>query len=150
MTAQGTTPNTQPRRLLRSTGAVLLGFFTAAVLTVTTDQLMMALKILRTSGQPITDAPFLLAMAYRVVYNVAGCYLAARIAAYRPMMHALVIGWVGLVFTVVNTTATWNTAYGPHWYSLANVLIALPCAWLGGALQRAWHIEPSAMKPRAG
>jgi hypothetical protein len=139
MSTQVTASNTQPRRLWRSTGAVLLGFFTAAVLTVATDQLMFVFKVFRTSGQPIADAPFLLATAYRLIYNVAGCYLAARLAPYRPMLHALVIGWVGLIFTIVNTVATWSTAYGPHWYPLANVLLALPSAWLGGFLHRTWH-----------
>lgn len=141
MSAQVTAPSGQPRRLLRSTGAVLFGFFTAALLTVATDQLMFALKVFHTSGRPIADASFLVATAYRLIYNVAGCYITARLAPRRPMLHAMVIGWVGMVLTAVNTVATWNTAYGPHWYPLANVLLALPSAWLGGFLHGMRHME---------
>lgn len=141
MNAQAKAPNTPSHPWLRSTGAVFLGFFSAAVLTLATDQWMIAVKVLRTSGQPIAEAPFVLAMVYRLIYNVAGCYLAARLAPYRPMRHALVIGWLGLVLTAVTTVTTWSTVYGPHWYALANVLLALPSAWLGGNLHHAWHVE---------
>jgi hypothetical protein len=47
-------------------------------------------------GQPMADALFLLATAYRIVYGVAGCYLTARLAPDRPMRHALALGVVAL------------------------------------------------------
>jgi hypothetical protein len=33
--------------------------------------------------------------------------------------------------------ATWNAgpAFGPHWYPVATVATALPCAWVGGTLR---------------
>ena len=88
-------------------------------------------------GQPMSDALFLLATAYRIVYGVAGSYITARLAPDRPMQHALVGGAVGLVLSIVGAVATWNRvpSLGPHWYPLALVATALPCAWLGGKLR---------------
>jgi hypothetical protein len=36
----------------------------------------------------------------------------------------------------VGTVVTWNRgpAFGPHWYPLALIVIAMPCAWVGGKL----------------
>jgi peptidoglycan/LPS O-acetylase OafA/YrhL len=79
---------------------------------------------------------FVLAAAYRVVYAVAGGYVAARVAPRRPMAHALALGVVGLVVSAAGAAATWNEgpAFGPRWYPLALVATALPCAWAGGRL----------------
>ncbi len=78
----------------------------------------------------------LLALAYRSVYAVVGSYIAARYAPHTPMRHALALGVVGLVLSVAGAIVT-ITRYdlGPNWYPIALVLIALPCAWLGGVLQ---------------
>ena len=53
------------------------------------------------------------------------------------MQHALVGGVVGLVVSIVGAAVTWNMvpSLGPHWYPLALVVTALPCAWLGGRLR---------------
>jgi hypothetical protein len=45
---------------------------------------------------------------------------------------------VGLVISLAGALLTWNKgpAFGPHWYPLALIVLALPQAWLGGILQR--------------
>jgi hypothetical protein len=85
----------------------------------------------------MADALFLLATAYRIVYGVAGSYLAARLAPDRPMQHALALGVVGFAISTAGAVATWNAgpAFGPKWYALAVIAIALPCAWAGGRLR---------------
>jgi hypothetical protein len=52
------------------------------------------------------------------------------------MTHALALGVVGLVVSIVGAVATWNEgpAYGPKWFSLGLIAIAMPCAWAGGRL----------------
>ena len=84
-------------------------------------------------GQPMGDALFLLATAYRIVYGVAGSYIAARLAPDRPMQHALALGVVGLVLSIAGAVAMWDA--GPAWFSLAVIAIAMPCAWAGGRLR---------------
>jgi hypothetical protein len=83
---------------------------------------------------------WLLATAYRTVYCIAGCYIAARLASARPMMHAMALGILGLIVSTVGVVSTWNRGpdFGPRWYPLALVATALPCAWIGGKL-RVWQ-----------
>lgn len=84
----------------------------------------------------------LLALTYRIVYAVVGSYIAARFAPHAPMRHALALGVVGLVLSLVGAIVTIAMVdLGPSWYPVALVLTALPCAWLGGALQRIWHAD---------
>jgi hypothetical protein len=126
----------RPRRMGRSIGAVLLGFLAVVVLSIGTDVLLHAAGIFPPLGQPVSDALLVLATAYRTVYTIAGCYLAARLAPDRPMTHALALGLLGLVISIIGAVATWNRgpAFGPHWYPVALVVLAMPCAWVGGRL----------------
>jgi hypothetical protein len=138
MTSPLTQTSPHPRRLGRSTAAVLAGFIAIVVLSLGTDQVLHVLQVYPPWGQPMWDPGLnLLALAYRSVYAVAGCYLAARLAPHAPMRHALVLGVIGLVLSVVGAIVAITQAdLGPVWYPVALVLTALPCAWLGGALAR--------------
>jgi hypothetical protein len=127
----------RPRRILRRIGAVLAGLLAIIILSSATDMALHATGVFPPSGQPMADALFLLATAYRIVYGVAGGYLAARLAPDRPMQHALTLGVVGLAISIAGAVATWNAgpAFGPKWYPLALIALALPCAWAGGRLR---------------
>ena len=81
----------------------------------------------------MADALFLLATAYRIVYGVAGSYIAAQLAPDRPMRHALALGVVGVALSIAGAVAMWDA--GPAWFSLAVIAIAMPCAWVGGRLR---------------
>jgi hypothetical protein len=87
------------------------------------------------NAPPMSDALFLLATAYRILYGVLGCYVAARLAPHRPLSHALALGLVGTLISIAGAIAMWDA--GPAWYSLAVVAMSLPCAWVGGKLRLA-------------
>jgi hypothetical protein len=53
------------------------------------------------------------------------------------MMHALISGAIGVVASIAGAAATWNKNFGPHWYPVALILTALPCAWAGGKIRLA-------------
>ncbi|MDQ3949140.1 MAG: hypothetical protein M3282_02240 [Gemmatimonadota bacterium] len=137
MTIPTTNTSARPRRLWRSAAAIVAGLLAIVVLSTATDVVLHATGVFPPAGQPMSDALFLLATAYRIVYGVAGCYLAARLAPDRPMQHALTLGIVGLVVSTAGAVATWNRGptFGPKWYPLAVIAIALPCAWAGGRLR---------------
>jgi multisubunit Na+/H+ antiporter MnhB subunit len=137
MTAPMTETGRRPRRLWRSIGAVVAGLLVIVVLSTATDAVMHATGVFPPAGQPMSDTLWLLATAYRIVYGIAGCYIAARLAPDRPMQHALVLGVVGLILSIAGAAATWNRGpgFGPKWYPLAVIAIALPCAWMGGRLR---------------
>jgi len=121
----------------RSIGAVLAGVLAIILLSIGTDMALHATGIYPPWGQRMADSLFLLATAYRILFAVTGSYIAARLAPDRPMRHALMIGVVGLVLSLVGAVATRNEGpeFGPKWYSLAIIVIAMPCAWAGGRLR---------------
>jgi hypothetical protein len=134
---QATETSAQPRNILRSTGAVLAGFFVVVVLSLATDQLLHVLNVYPPWGQPMHDPSLnLLALSYRIVYTVLGSYITARLAPRNPMRHALILGVVGFVVGSAGAIATLPMKLGPNWYPIAIALTALPCAWLGGVLYR--------------
>jgi hypothetical protein len=142
MTSRAAETGTHPRSLLRSTGAVLLGFFTVVGLSLGTDQVLHVLTVYPPWDQPMNDPRLsLLALSYRTVYAIVGSYIAARLAPRNPMRHALALGAVGFVLSLVGAIATIPLNLGPIWYPIALVLTALPCAWLGGILHQKRHAE---------
>ena len=125
------------KKTLRSIRALLVGFVAVVILSIGTDVALHATGVFPALGQPMSDALFLLATAYRTIYGVVGSYITARLAPDRPMQHALVGGLVGLALSTVGAAVTWNRgpAFGPHWYPLALIVLAMPTAWAGGRLR---------------
>jgi hypothetical protein len=135
MQATATKMSTQPRSLLRSTGALLAGFFTVVVLSLATDQLLHVLNVYPPWGQPMHEPRLnLLALSYRIVYTVLGSYIAAWLAPRNPMRHALILGVIGFVVGSAGAFATIPMNLGPAWYPIAIAVTAIPCAWVGGKL----------------
>jgi len=126
-----------PRRMARSIAALFAGMAVGILLSVGTDVVMHVMGYFPPLGQPHSSGPLVVATAYRAVYGVVSGYIAARLAPFRPMMHAMVLGFLGLIVCIIGAVVTWNKgpAFGPHWYPLALVLLALPTAWLGGKLR---------------
>ncbi|HJT28408.1 MAG TPA: hypothetical protein VJ784_13435 [Pyrinomonadaceae bacterium] len=128
---------TKPQRsILRSVGAVLAGLLVVIIITTATDAIMHATGIFPPWGQPMSDSLFVLAFAYRIVYGIAGGYITAQLAPDKPVAHAVLLGVVGFVLSLAGAAATWNRGpeFGPKWYPLALIVIAIPTAWLGGKL----------------
>ena len=127
----------RPPSLGRSIGAVLAGIVADIVLSLGTDVVLHLAGVFPALGQPMGDRLLLIATVYRSIYGVLGCYIAARLASDRPMLHALAAGGVGLVLGVVGAAVTWNKgpAFGPHWYPVALIVLAMPCAWIGGKIE---------------
>ena len=126
-----------PGRLGRSVIAVLAGMFAAIVLTLATDVILRKVQVFPPLGTRVADPLLLLATGYRTLYGVAGSYLTAYLAPYRPLAHAIIGGAIGFAASLAGAVATWNggPAFGPHWYPVALVVLALPQAWLGGWLR---------------
>lgn len=126
-----------PTSILRSIGAILGGVVTVIVLSLATDVVLHATGIYPPWFQPMADSLWVLAVAYRVVYGVVGSYITARVVRDRLMMHAMIVGVIGFVLSIVGVAANWNKgpAYGPRWFAIALILTTLPCAWIGGKLR---------------
>src|SRR5690242_11727291 len=106
--------------------------FITIVITILTDVILHAVGVFPPLGASMAgyEGALVLATVYRTIYGVAGCYITARLAPHRPMKHALIGGFIGLVVSLIGAVATWNKgpAFGPHWYPVALVILALPTA----------------------
>ena len=117
---------------LRSVAAVLGGLVATFAVTTAVDVMLHALGIFPPMNVRMADSLFVLALAYRLPFNAIGGYITARLAPSHPMRHALALGALGIAIATLGAVAMWN--FGPAWYSLANIAVALPCAWVGGRI----------------
>jgi peptidoglycan/LPS O-acetylase OafA/YrhL len=127
----------KPRRILRRIGAVLAGLVVVFLLDLGIDSILHATGVYPPWFQPMRTSLWLLAIGYRTIDGITGGYTAARLAPDRPVTHALVLGLIGLVLSTAGVIGTWNKGpeFGPKWYPLTLVGIALPCALIGGLLR---------------
>ena len=126
---------------MRSIGAVVVGFLFIAVLSFGSDILLRVAfpDDIDVAGDIMSVRVLSLSLTSAAVYATVGCYLTARLAPSRPMWHALVLGVLSLVFTLLNTDVLWTLA--AMWYKLASLAIVLPCAWAGGWLAERSRID---------
>jgi|SRR5215471_10854715 len=127
----------QPRHVLRSFGALIAGLFFVVILSTVTDVLMHATGVFPPWFTYMADSLFLLALAYRSVFSILACYITAWLAPNRPMLHALILGGIGVLMSAAGTVATWNKGreFGPRWYGIALIILSPPLAWLGGKIR---------------
>jgi hypothetical protein len=123
------------RRLFRRIGALLAGMFANIIPSIATDLALVAAGVFPPISEPamFTTPLLLVATAYRTGYGIVGSYLTARLAPDHPMGHALTLGALGLVACIAGAVSMWG--YGPAWYPLALVALAMPTAWAGGKLR---------------
>lgn len=125
----------EPRRLGRSLLAIVTALVAVIVWSLGTDEILHLLQVYPPWGQRMSDPLFGLATAYRVVFSIAGGYIAARLAPRAPMRHAVILGIIGLVPGVGGVmVAVAKPELGPLWYPIALAVTGLPSAWLGGRI----------------
>ena len=120
---------------VRSVVAIVAGFLIIAGLAIGTDTIIHArMPNLFDEAGRMESVPWLIAtLGYVFVYATFGCWLAARLAPDRPMRHAMILGWLGLVFNVIGTAIQWATV--PAWYHAVALATVMPAAWLGGRIR---------------
>jgi hypothetical protein len=124
------------REMLRSGGAVLAGVLVGVVLSLATDMFLRSAGVMPDMGMRVPAGVLAVATIYRTVYGAGGAYVTAMLAPQRPLLHALLLGFLGLWANVAGTLVTWNKGpqFGPHWYPVTLIVLALPTAWLGGKI----------------
>lgn len=122
---------------MKSFLAVLAGLVATIVLSVGVDVLLISTGLLPAKSADYTDTQWAVITGYRVVIAIFGCWLAARLAPAKPMKLALITGGIGMCIAIAGAIFAWNKGpeFGPHWYALALVITALPCAWIGGKIE---------------
>jgi len=129
------------KTVLKSIGAIVAGFATIVILSVTTDIILENAGIMIT--EPFAKNPvwlIVIIIAYRTVFNTFGCYLTARLAPSKPMKHAIILGIIGVLLATVGLIVMWDVP--PRWYPITLIILTMPAAWFGGYLffkqQKQW------------
>lgn len=121
------------KETLKSIGAIVAGFAILVILSIVTDSILEKTGIMKT--EPFNENPVWLIsiiILYRTIFNTFGCYLTARLAPNKPVRHAIILGVIGVVLTIVGLIAMWDIP--PRWYPISLIVLTLPAAWLGGKM----------------
>lgn len=120
----------------KSIWSIVAGFLVVVILSMGTDFILESLALFPPQSEPAayTAGMLMIALIYRCVYTVAGGYVTAQLAPDRPVRHAIILGFVGIVAGTIGVVVAWNLS-PHHWYPIALVITALPCTWLGGKLK---------------
>lgn len=121
--------------ILKSIGAVLAGFLFIGISHTAVDKILEGLGIFPhpDEGLHITWM-VVLALSYRIVLSIVGCYITAVLAPSRPMLHALILGFIGLVLSTIAAIAFIPMNLSPAWYPIALAVVSVPCGWVAGVL----------------
>lgn len=126
----------RPRSVLRSIWAVLAGLLVVVVLSTAMDALMHGIGVFPPEGRPMAGGLFVLATAYRALFQVAGGFLTAWLAPRLPLRHVWVLAWIGFAAALGGVAMSWNAGpeFGPRWYPIGLFVLAIPTVWYGGRL----------------
>ena len=134
---KGTGSDTRRTRILRHIAPTVAGVLTIIVLSTATDAVMHGSGVFPPEGESMPAPLWVLAITYRVIYQVAGGYVTAWLTPDRSSMTpVMVLAGLGVVLSLAGVAATWNAGpqFGPRWYSVLLVILAAPTVWLGGRL----------------
>ena len=121
--------------ILKSIGAVLAGLAFIVISHTAVDKILEGLGIFPPPDQGLHVSWMLaLALTYRVLLSIAGCYFTARLAPSRPMVHALILGAIGVLGSAAGIPMAMSQNLSPVWYPVSLAILSLPCAWIGGKL----------------
>lgn len=120
----------------RSILAIVGGFVLAGALNVGTNTVLSRVvpEMVPPPGTPNTNTEALVVIcAYVALYGILGCYVTARLAPSRPLLHTLIVGGLALAMSIPATIAVWNGT--PAWFNVYNLLAVMPYAYIGGRIR---------------
>lgn len=121
------------KNTLKSIGGIFAGLLFIFVSSHLTDFVLEKSGIMKQPFHENSTLFIVFVTLYRLVFSIAGCYIAAILAPDRPMRHAMILGVIGVVLSTLGLIAMWEVP--PRWYPVSLLIFALPCAWLGGKLK---------------
>jgi hypothetical protein len=120
---------------VRSVFAVAAGFAGTNIISLLADtaSLKLAPQAFDERSRPLDPQGLLLVLAGTVLAGVVGGYVTARMATQRHLAHAAALGVVQLIFALVASLLSWDSA--PAWFHLATLVLVVPAALLGGKIR---------------
>ena len=121
--------------ILKSTGAVFAGLIFIFVTHSGVDLILESLGIFTPPTQRFdTTWMVVTATVYRAILSIGGCFLTGILAPARPMLHSLILGFIGLFLSTAAAIVLIPMDLGPAWYPIALAVLTVPCALIGGLL----------------
>lgn len=117
------------KTVFRSILAFLVAIAATFALSYATDAVLVAAGLMKNDALPDSVAIVALIIAYRTAYSVLGSYIVAKLAPKRPMLHAMILGVLGIVGSISAMVSMPNAA--PAYYPIVLSLLALPSVWVG-------------------
>jgi hypothetical protein len=118
--------------MVRSILAIVAGI---AVLTAASFALEALVKPLMGEGMSGRSLPqSLFQLAYTAASIAAGGYATAWVARRLEVRHAVIMGAIEVVLTIMAMQAFPGKA--PLWFWIATMIITVPAAWLGGKIKQ--------------
>jgi hypothetical protein len=119
--------------MMRLILSILAGWIIGAVLSVGTDHVLHITRVFPPYGEPMhNDGLLALAFAYRSVFSILACYLAAMWAKDNAKKAVWSLGIIGTILWLGGSIAMWEFAH--PWYNIAGIVTAIPLALIGGRL----------------
>ncbi len=123
-------------KIVKSILAVLAGIVFIIVTHTVTDLVLESLGIFPPSSEVLhVQWMVVTAFAYRTILSIVGCFLTACLAPSNPMLHALIIVFIGLAISTAAAIVLIPMNLGPAWYPIALAVSSVPCAWFGGWIE---------------
>jgi hypothetical protein len=127
------------KNVFKSVGVILLAFVINALLSVVTDFLLESIGILPDPNQGLFETwAILLVLFYRGVYTVFAGFIVAKLAPGKPLMHAVILGAIGTLITLLAVSNPSFSDKAPMWFGYTLAAIIIPCAWLGVKIHKNW------------
>src|SRR5688500_13438994 len=106
--------------ILKSIGAVLAGLLFIVISHTAVDKILEGLGIFPDPDQGLHVTWMLaLALTYRVLLSIVGCYITARLAPSWPIVHALVLGAIGVLAGLAGIPIAMSQNLSPVWYPVS-------------------------------
>ncbi|MDB5254614.1 MAG: hypothetical protein JWL80_680 [Parcubacteria group bacterium] len=122
------------KNIFKSVWACVAGILVGVVLSLGTDKILEHAGVLPSGNLWVSPLIIIFVLLYRNVYNVIGSYIVAKLAPSHPMRHAIIVGVLGTIVSIIGAVVTRNMNLGPEWYCWALVVLSIPSAWLGGKI----------------
>ena len=129
---------TAPSKPLQSVGAFIGGFLIVAMLSTAADALCHRTGIYPPEGEAMAAGLWVLALAYRAVFQCLGGCVTAMLAPRNPRKHVLFLAVFGTIMAIAGAAANWDKGpgFGPPWYPITLALISFPTVWAGYLVYR--------------
>ena len=130
------------QNIFKSIGVILLGFIVNALLSIITDFLLESIGVLPNPDRGLFQTwAIILVLFYRGIYMIVAGFIVARLAPAKPLLHAIVLGMIGITITIIAVSSSSFADKAPLWFGYLLAGITIPCLWLGVKIQLSWNKE---------